>query len=319
MKMEFYLYFIFFIFCIVILAILIWKNYWRIEQYTNADLLSPYTPSYFKFSKNPTHQENTKKGMIISKNSSLIICGLIRDREDKVSDIIKRVNLLRPYFKKIKVLIVENDSKDNTREKLLDWSNKNHAVEILGCGLNTKECKMNLPQTVGHGINNSRLQKMALLRNIYRDRIEENYSDYDYVLAWDMDITGSLYIDGIFSTIYHLQNSKGDLDGMCANGLYVWPGMSIYYDTFAHNDSSLDWTKSLNGQLRHVIKSISAKMVGGTKKVKSCFSGATIYKVSSFLKNRYETDGTTCEHDSISQNLNMMINENMINYILLND
>jgi len=289
-------------------------------------MLDEYTPSYFDFTKNNKYILDVNTGKNIAKDKTLVICGLLRDRQEKVDDIRKRIEKIKPWFKQIKVLIVENDSDDDTRKNLVDWAKQDpETLTVLGCGVNSDECKLSLPKTLGHYVDSPRLQKMTFLRNIYHEEIQKYYSTWDYVLVWDMDLLGSLYIDGMLSSINMLNKKEGVAipDAVCSNGIYVWPGFQLYYDTFAHDEINLQWIKKFNKTVQDVIKSIASKFnsIYGDeeRQVVSCFSGATIYKTQAFLKNKYETDGIRCEHDSISKGNNMFINKNMINYVLLND
>jgi hypothetical protein len=298
----------------------------------NPDFLSLTTPSYFDFSRHYSFKQVLEKGVALARSQRLVICGLIRDRQDKVQKIRERIRELRKYFKSVKILIVENDSEDDTRKELLNWAHSDPDLEVLGCDINASKCSLRLPKTEGHAVPPSRLIKMAMLRNIYRDRIEEAYSDYDTVLVWDMDVTGSLYIDGLLNGLEALTNQGKEInkpeershgaDGICANGLYVWPGINLYYDTFAHKQHNQKWLEIFPKNIQDVVKAMSRStkiLQSRTQKVSSCFSGATLYRLSSFLKNRYSTDGKECEHTSISKGLNMYINNEMVNYILLNE
>lgn len=310
-----------FLFSLLLLAVLIWKNYWKFESRANQNFLGPYTPDYFRFSRDSKFRERVIKGTLIAKDSTLVVCGMIRDGEARIAGVRERVGMLKGLFRKVKVLIVENDSKDSTRQLLLEWAREDPDVEILGCGINSESCTLSLPKTDGHRVDEPRLRKMASLRNVYRDRIDEKYSDFSFVLVWDIDVLGSLYIDGFLTSVASFA-SKENPDGVCANGLYIWPGFSLYYDTFAHKDPDLNWTSSMNKNVQDVIKSLYAKTIpadGELKPLTSCFSGATLYKISSFLKNRYDTDGKVCEHDSLSKGLKMFLNTGMIHYILLNE
>lgn len=123
------------------------------------------------------------------------------------------------------VLLVENDSTDNTRQLLLDWAAEaGSRVFILGCGVNAPVCTLNAPATVGHPVSSARIRKMATLRNLILDFLaaEKTKIEYDYLFVWDCDIIGRLYADGVAHTmgVFH---SRADVDGMCALGLSWWP------------------------------------------------------------------------------------------------
>jgi hypothetical protein len=164
---------------------------------------------------------------------------------------------------------------------------------------------------------------MAALRNKYLDRVRTNYSDWDYVLVWDMDTIGSLYVDGLLSSVADLKQNPG-IDAVCANGLYVWPGIKLYYDTFAHSEENLDDMIATFGggkMAEHILTTLWTKTWPTSEPVypvKGCFSGATLYRMGVFLRNKYESKNLQCEHNSLGKNQSLVVNQNMVNYILLN-
>jgi hypothetical protein len=322
---------------VVVLIILVYKYHRRLIPWLNPDLIQPFTPqAHFDFVQTERFKSNVEQGTKVAKNSSLVICGLIRNRQNRIDEVEKRVNLLAQKFGRVVVLVVENDSDDLTRRRLITWakrSYKRHSgyqVELLGCQIDPNpektqvpvNCFLNMPETNGHGVTSGRLEKMATLRNIYLDRVVAKYTNFDYCLVWDMDTFGSLYVDGVLSTIANFQTHP-EIDGICANGLYLWPGMDIYYDTLAHSEEGLDeivkvvWFDPIG----HVLTSLWTKTWSGSepiRPVQRCFSGATIYRTQAFVKNRYTTEGLECEHNSLAKGLNMAVNQHMVNHILYN-
>jgi hypothetical protein len=152
------------------------------------------------------------------KNKKVAICSLIRDGEDRLSDIIPKVNRLGRLFKDYKVFVVENDSKDDTRKILLDWADTNNNVFVLGCeGVNLPECKLNMKPTIEHDVSEYRINKMATLRNVYLDELKK-HEDIDLVIVWDFDIVGKLDMNGLFLSAYRLYQDE-NINAICANGI----------------------------------------------------------------------------------------------------
>jgi hypothetical protein len=312
-----FLFVLIFLVSTVLLVYLIHRNQVAIRMYFDSDLLGDYTPEYFEINNSP-HRKNVRNGENLAKGKSLIVCGLLRDGNGRIEDLKEKINSLRAIFSKVRVLIVENDSKDDTRKSLLEWSDEDPELEVLGCDdVNVDKCDYSMHKTIDHEITKERMKKMAFLREIYRKRVANMYSDYDYVLVWDMDILGSLYIDGILSSLSILQGT--DYDGLCANGLGTILGKSFYYDTFAH--VPLSETSSSHDLKRHLkgIMSFKPPNKDGPVPVKSCFSGATLYKIKPFVMGKYATTDKTCEHTSFHLDKKMGVNPKMINYVLRND
>jgi len=126
----------------------------------NSSILSSYTPESFQ-NDNPITKINIEKGFQIARTKTVVICTLLRDVEHKLPELIKRAERVGSIFKDYKVLVVENDSNDNTRSKLLSWAKINPKVLILGCGENVEKCSMKeaLGKTEGHSVNAYRINK----------------------------------------------------------------------------------------------------------------------------------------------------------------
>lgn len=262
------------------------------------------------------------------KNSTVVICGMLRDSEKTIDEIVDRVEEMCKLFSDYRILIVENDSKDSTRRLLLEWSKKNPRVIVLGCGINVKECKLGLMRTEGHDINENRIVKMTRLRNIYLDFIKTHLNTFDYTIVWDMDIVGRVYLDGVANSFGHLSKDKTKkIDMLCANGIYRLGPLSLYYDTYAHRD--IDEEFHLSNKSIYDLKKrlLDINYVRGEPlvRVKSCFSGFGIYRTPSILTTSYGTTITKdghieCEHVVLHKLLNgVYLNPSMIYLVLVNE
>lgn len=335
----------------------------------NSSSVSLYTPDSLIYNKKE-FSDKFQKGKKIARDQKVIITGLVRDVSDKIPFIKKKVESVGSQFKDYRVLIVENDSKDDTRDLLLKWTKENPKVIILGCGINftgdnsyndspvnnkKSHCHISFAskKTEGHPVSYGRIEKMVHLRNIYLDHIKNNkeYHNFDYTIMWDFDTVGVVYIDGILSTIYAMNNKNinkninkkiniDDISGVCAYGIYRWMGnIPIYYDTYAHIDYGDNF--NLNNKMEHdikkgfgygVLRSFSPQAHQDLIPVKSCFSGFTIYRTKDLLPSNVKytmtpsdivksTGNIECEHVRLSETLpsHMYMAPDMINLVLLNN
>jgi hypothetical protein len=246
------------------------------------------------------------KEFLSTKN--VAICGLVRDNGDRINNNMKEVKKIASYFNDYRVLIVENDSEDDTRDILLDWTSRDDKIKVLGCnGLNLTKCKLDLPATIYHDTSKKRIKKMSYLRNIYLDELRKPmYNNIDYVIVWDLDLIAEFNINSIYNLGYRLKYNP-QIDAICANGLYSL----FYYDTYAfrlNEDDNRRSRKSFYDMVYRIPYNCNIKedlKNEGLIKVKSCFGGFTIYKKSSILSSRYDTYldqyGTAiCEHEYLS-------------------
>lgn len=319
------------------------KNYWRIQLMYNSSLLSCYTPSHFSIDEKykASHDKFTKMGSKMMKTKTIVICALLRDVADKIPEIIQRTEKIGNLFKNYYVLIVENNSSDETRNILIKWKNNNNKITILGCGINIPDnCSLSFAETKteGHSVDHKRINKMSQLRNIYLDHIRNtpNLANTDFTIVADLDIIGNVYLDGIANTIGHLSDNESEFynaAGVCANGIYRWGGLNIYYDTYAYLDHNEDF--NINYKYIHdVKKGLGVRYPRGHPliPVASCFGGFTIYKTNVLLDKNVICDVQTsenilCEHVLLNKNIakystnntGMYHNPSMINLVMLND
>src|SRR5271166_4906960 len=99
----------------------------------------------------------------------IVIVGLIRDAGNRIDTLRHNVEMVGDLFDDYRVLVVENDSVDTTRQGLLHWVESNPKVTVLGCGYDVKECHIpsEASKTIKHSFDRARIEKMVRLRNIY--------------------------------------------------------------------------------------------------------------------------------------------------------
>jgi len=148
---------------IIILIIALYFLYLWLKNYYSR-LIKFHSPSLIMKSKYPQKVD-------YQSSYKILITGLIRDCEKQIPIIKRYISALGNSVKDWRLLIVENDSFDNTRKCLLNWAFLDSRVILLGCEINSLKCNMKIPKTTEHDIYLSRIKKMVYLRNIYLNYI----------------------------------------------------------------------------------------------------------------------------------------------------
>ena len=318
------LFILFLIIVSIIISLLVVYNV-KIHLLHKHYLESIYTPKNLECS---IDKNKSSEGLNFFSDKKIIIAGLIRNSSKTIPLIRKNLGKLTKIFKDYKMLIVENDSKDSTRKDLLSWHNDDPKITILGCGINANECILKLPST-GHEHNIDRIEKMSMLRNIYLSYITnhpDDFSGFDYTIIWDLDITGTFYIDGIGLSGYYFKNKK-EVKGMCANGIKInnfgFTTIRGYFDPYAH--AELGDRKNYS-PADGIWRGMNQEQCESTdiRKVLSCFNGFAIYRTNAILNKKYGFDimdgYASCEHTALHEQINgMYINPFMVFIVLDNN
>ena len=269
-----------------------------------------------------------KRGYKKMSETNIVIAGLCINIESKIESLKKRLEYLGSFFKNYKVVIFENDSKDNTRSILLDWSKQNTNIHIVSCP-EDKDCKLkNKPATSYGLLSDKRMEKMADYRNRILSYIKNNFSSYDCVSMIDFDIKGPINIDGVAYSFGIYEN----WDSISANGLTgvtLTLGYPIYYDTLAYEDDDYgnnNWKNNFNinriSDNYLIVNKLAKKSIGEFPiRVKSAFAGLALYKMdvlNSGVNYTPENLIYKCEHKIFHDNMRnngfsrIFINPNMI-------
>lgn len=306
---------------ILLLALAVFLVF-RFQFATREDYRSIISP---KFLRVPYEQKNQDVGSAYYAGKTIVICGLVRDAAQNLDQTLSRVYNLVYLFKDYRIIILENDSKDTTREILLAHAHNDPKFMVLGCGVNSPQCKLDLPSTNG-GMSYSRISKMVNLRNQYLDFVESKFPSFDLMAVWDLDIDGILYLDGVLDTgalfaadeTKSRETGKFQVDGIAAQGFRLsecFRGSVLTYgDSYAYMDKLLI---GLPKRARALFLSTFPGYPYYARRVDSAFNGFTLYRMSSLRGKRYKTwtdehDEVVCEHRGLHQGLNIWINPRMV-------
>ena len=229
-----------------------------------------------------------------SSNIRVLLCGMVRDKARKVKKMKLAARNMLSYFSPTShVLILENDSKDDTRERLLEWSKEDENVKVIGCGLNEKICQLKTNKTINHEHASGRINKMVLLRNetLRYIRMPE-YSDAKYVIMFDFD-RPDVPIYGLINFIYEFEKNE-KINAQCSLATKI---NGHYYDPYAH--LGLDESMFMCSSTREIEQNLRMYGAGtGIYHVNSCFNGLTMYRRDALLNVEYctvDVVGEKCE------------------------
>lgn len=298
----------------------------------NSSIVSLYTPDTFPVPENLKSRYNAavRNGFDVAKTKRVVFAALVRDVAARMPEIEKKVEKMGKMFEDYRVLIVENDSSDGTRKYLLNWAKRNPRVTVLGCGRNAQSCSIKKAsvKTDGHGVDRQRISKMVDLRNIYLDEIKTNpeLHNFDYAIFWDLDMIGSVYIDGVAHSMDYLESDR-DVNVVCAYGIYRWGLLTLFYDTYAllHKGEPFHIDMKTVHDIRKGLWEAKYDRGEDPVEVDSCFSGFAIYRIDPLLSDGVFYDmspenNLECEHVRLNMKIKgkKVFNPSMINLVLEN-
>lgn len=257
---------------------------------------------YFIIIKRPSSDKKlTAIGKRAVKHKNLILCTCVRDAEDNINNIKKVYRYFARFFNKVKLLVMENDSKDKTREKLLDLKSYID-IDVIGCGLNSNVCNMNLNND-RTSRNYKRFRRMAIIRNELISYVKKIQGDYNYCIIFDGDTNINVDTNGLLESMYHLEYNK-NIDAISCYGL-GYASLCVLnkmYDGIAYKPV-------YNNDLINLLTTFRLRNL---TKVKSSFNGLCIYKLPFTDKMKYDIKTKECEHISFNKNFNMYLNPKFV-------
>ncbi len=175
-------------------------------------------------------EQMKEQGLQNMSESSVVICSIVRDCGKQLKVNIPIIERLRSQFKESAVIVVENDSIDDTKAILANWKTQANDVHILG--EDTKQ--LTIPVKKKDGVNpfysHHRIEKMSRFRNMYMDYLDSLERQYDYLIVIDLDIN---YFD--FEGIVHSFGQDISWDALVANGTkFLFKRCKkVFHDTYA--------------------------------------------------------------------------------------
>ena len=254
----------------------------------------------------------------------VVIAALARDCEEALVNNIPLIEELRKQFLSARVIVIENDSKDNTKQLLENWQRNSADVKIISQDFGTRTIPEESTNNISPLSSFYRVEKMAFYRNMYLEYINGLQGNIDYVIVIDIDILG-FSINEVVNSISRANKNWGSI---FSNGITTRDiaGLKsrIYFDIFAVCEYPLNETfsysqKSLDKTFKTINKNIKKNEFYS---IVSAFGGLGIYKYEAIRNLKYEAirnplnelEGI-CEHVSFNSRI---IKKGYKNYISRN-
>ena len=294
-------------------------NY-NFHEYFNPKLYNQYGNHLIY--NNDEYIKNVIIGKNIASKSKIVICSLARNISDIFTKTKSRLEYIGSQFEEYKIVMFENDSFDNSRELIGDWTHTNNNVILLEC-CDLGNCYCELKNKTGYEygtFSKERLSKMALYRQQYLNFVNKYFKHFDYMLVMDFDLDGCINVNGLFDSI-----AKEDWGAIFCNGRVSLPSTfglkTIPYDSMAvlfmednYNIKSYGFVEILNKSLKMEYSGYDSHFY----QVKSAFNGYGLYKVKSLEGCSYISNNNTnmnaCEHINLAKCLHNKDEKIFINY-----
>lgn len=248
-----------------------------------------------------------ENGFELMSKSSLAICSIVRNADKLLEKNIPHIEKLRTKFKKSTVIVFENDSNDNTKSILKNWSGNfdNVIVQCENFNQNT------IPKKDLNGVNKffskERISKMVKYRNQYLEKLRNLNFNYDYVIVIDIDIE-NFSLNGIA----HSFGLANQWDVVTANGYsYSSSLQRRYHDTYALVEIGNEFEAQteqiiFNNQKKWSFLRSGIPMIP----VYSAYGGLAIYRYHLLKNIKYEVVenldkrvAIRCEHFALHQQI----------------
>lgn len=243
-------------------------------------------------------------------DKKIAICLLARDSESALKRNIPKIEKIRKLFRESYVIVIENDSKDNTKQILKEWQKNSTDIYLQMEDTGTKTIPSATVNGYFPGMTASRMDKMIRYRNKYLEFVHKHNEGLDYVIVFDSDIY-DFDEDAIYDTI---KNAPDDWCGLFANGRYYWKPAFLgllgkYYDAYCFIPKNAEH-KDLTYKEIYLENDKLCKLLKKEKYVPcdSAFAGIGIYKYEAIKGKKYEIIKNTrssvvevlCDHVSLN-------------------
>lgn len=240
-------------------------------------------------------------------DKDIVVAILARDCEKTLVGNIKLVEELRSYFRWSQVVVIENDSKDNTKALLFEWEKSKSGVKIISQDYNSLTIPNKTSDDVNPLVSFFRIEKMTKYRNIYIEYIRSINHNIDNLVVIDIDVE-SFSVEGVIDSIQKCEEKCGAIFayGITVKRIFNKIYSKIFYDLFAiqeYSTGSIPLFKSENS--RDILRSISSNLrkTEVLYKVISAFGGIAVYNYRAIctleykvVLNTFDKNEAICEH-----------------------
>jgi hypothetical protein len=217
---------------------------------------------------------------------SCIICTTVFKNQGYLKKSFDNINLLKPLFSKIKILVSYDNSGDNSLKELCELKSEGWDIDILFQPQDRFLCNTARAYNIAQARN-------QLLNHIYTN---EELSKYNYFIMADLD---NVFTHKIHPEVLNKYLSKTELlnqwDSLCFWNERFYDTWSVSIDDY--QDSSWDliaepeekgWDKQneILKYLKNIVKEMNDNDIDLCK-ITSCFNGFAIHKLKQFKNIKY--------------------------------
>lgn len=267
-----------------------------------------------------------QKGVNEVKNKKVVFCGMVRDSEKEVRRNIPVLEKMASYFADYRIVILENNSEDDTKKVLNSWMNRNPKMIAL-CNDFDERKYDEIPREPIYNKYKSRrrIQKYDDYRNMYCDYVEYKLNfESDYYIEIDLDIA-KIDVKGFITSF----GNDIKWNAITANGYsYNMWGKRRYHDTYCLIESGKEHIPQSEESIMENQKAFEPLRKGMPFiRVAAAMGGMIIFKTKERISLRYHVIPNNfggievlCDHVSIFYQLaergydKFYINPNLIVY-----
>jgi len=238
-------------------------------------------------------------GKVAAAGKGIILAGLMRDDGAGTGLLLDSLQIVGNSFARHHLILLENDSKDGTRQNMSRVCQSPHAwcFELKLSALGPQKQNVNVPHRVKH----LTWLRQHLLEQVHRF-VSESHVSWDFLLMFDGDLfsEGNAGFNPMATlAMFGFRSHNGPTlaeqppDVVCANGIMNYQGNAgRFRDTFALRLQSFDETHAAGKD---------SYFFNGNQLIdlKSCFSGLALYSLPGLLQSHcgytYESEDI-CEH-----------------------
>lgn len=219
------------------------------------------------------------------KDKTIVFCGCIRNSASELLSNIPTLEEICDYFKDYRIVVVENNSIDNSKNILKQWSNRNPKVISLIYDFDESKYDNHItPEIYNPSFIYKRIIKLVDYRNIYMDYINDQLDfESDYITIIDYDLS-QIDVDGFFTSF----GTEFDWDAVTANGYSYSPSLKRrFHDTYPLFEVGMPFVDSIDKikTYRKIFEPLRKGMP--FIRVASAYNGIAIFKASVRKKLRY--------------------------------
>jgi glycosyltransferase involved in cell wall biosynthesis len=257
------------------------------------------------------NQERVAAGFRKMSTLRVGICAMARDCGPRLQRIIPELEQIRKACKESHVVVVENDSIDNTKQVLRDWQSASKNVCILSEDTNSETILSQKDDISNPFFSLNRIGKMAAYRNKYLEYFEELNLDLDYLIIVDVDLQ-KIKLEGIA----HSFGQPIDWDMISANGLFPRKKLKQFYKGYLYYDGYALRAFGEQREQNQETAFYNQYQYSGLKPgmplihVASAFNGLAMYKWEAIRSLRYHCEPNDdseikakCEHINLHRQM----------------